>query len=224
MKNSNNLKHRNKIVFEYLGLKKTDKVLSVGCKYGTFELLILPKIKSLVAFDILRDLIKKNNQELRDNPKIKFEYGDISKKTKYKSGFFDKVIFLEVIEHLPRGTELKALKEIYRLLKKDGILVLPTPNSHWYSNLTDFARVIADHRHYKIETIENLCKQAGFKIKKKTIVGGFCSTTWISLRMILRIFRLYKLVKFIDQKIMEDIKEKEYSQKGFLNIFLKCQK
>lgn len=217
------LKHRNKIVVNYLGLKKTDKVLSVGCKYGKLELIILPKIKSLVAFDILRDLIKKNNQQFKDNPKIKFEYGDISKKTKYKSESFDKVIFLEVIEHLPRGTELKALKEIYRLLKKDGILVLSTPNSHWYSNLTDFAGVIADHRHYKMETIENLCKEAGFKIKKKTIVGGICSTTWISLRMILRVFKLYSIVKFLDQK-MEDIQDKEYSQKGFLNIFLKCQK
>ncbi len=45
----------------------------------------------------------------------------------FEDNFFDVVMFCEVIEHLA-GDPVKALKEIKRVLKPEGILVLTTPN------------------------------------------------------------------------------------------------
>jgi len=45
----------------------------------------------------------------------------------YKDNYFDFVICNHVLEHVPE--DLKAMKEIYRVLKKDGFAVLQTPYS-----------------------------------------------------------------------------------------------
>lgn len=45
----------------------------------------------------------------------------------YKDNFFDLVLCNEVIEHLPQSPILM-LQEIYRVTKKDGFLIVTTPN------------------------------------------------------------------------------------------------
>jgi 2-polyprenyl-3-methyl-5-hydroxy-6-metoxy-1,4-benzoquinol methylase len=221
---SNNLKARDKIVSNYLELKPSDTLLSIGCKIASFERLILDQVQSITAFDIQTKIINKNIRRFSGISKIKFAYGDITQTTPYPSDSFDKVILLEVIEHVPKRTELKVLQEIYRLLKKGGVLVLSTPNKHWLSDCTDWAHLLGVHRHYTLHDMATLCRQAGFAVEREEVVGGFWSTIWISARMILRIFQLHFLVRFIDNKIMEDVKDKEYSRPGFLNIFIKCRK
>jgi 2-polyprenyl-3-methyl-5-hydroxy-6-metoxy-1,4-benzoquinol methylase len=36
----------------------------------------------------------------------------------------------EVIEHIPRNTETRALGELFRILKNNACLLLSTPNDH----------------------------------------------------------------------------------------------
>ncbi len=47
-------------------------------------------------------------------------------KLPYEDNFFDAVLFTEVIEHLENHRSI--LKEIYRVVKPDGVLVMSTPN------------------------------------------------------------------------------------------------
>lgn len=50
-----------------------------------------------------------------------------TEKFPYKDNFFDVVLFNEVIEHLPQSP-IPALKEIHRVTKKGGYMMITTPN------------------------------------------------------------------------------------------------
>ena len=47
----------------------------------------------------------------------------------FKSNPFELVFFTDVIEHLPKGEEIGALREINRILENDGEFILTTPYS-----------------------------------------------------------------------------------------------
>ncbi len=82
---------------------------------------------------------------------------------------FDTVILCHVIEHLPHPQE--ALKEIYRILKPGGLVLVYCPNAGSY--LAGFfgrywqGWAIPLHlNHYTVRTIKDLVERAGFKINK----------------------------------------------------------
>jgi len=113
------------------------------------------------------------------------------------SNTFDMVYFLDVIEHIPKGTETKALKEIHRILSKDGELILSTPseNRKIYS-LLDVAHWVEGHRHYKSERIRQLVESTNFRIVTMVTAGGLWQCLkWLWLHLLvyplMRVFKLF---------------------------------
>jgi SAM-dependent methyltransferase len=95
----------------------------------------------------------------------------------FRNSVFDEVVFSEVLEHLPHGSEGKALREIYRVMKRGGRLILTTP--HWvlmYAVL-DPAFYLG-HRHYRRDTLEKQLKDAGFRPLKLFRGGGLEQVAW----------------------------------------------
>ena len=94
----------------------------------------------------------------------------------FRPGTFSVAIFSEVLEHLPRGTEPRAIKEIYGVLGDSGVLILSTPSSDgaWgklYS-LSDPAFWLIGHRHYSGARIRHLLRAGGFFVESLTRRGG----------------------------------------------------
>lgn len=111
-------------------LRESDVVLDIGCGNGQSTLKAAKKVKKIIGIDVDdKELAKakseaqglkiKNVKFLKSTAEEKFDFGD---KT------FDKVLFFDVLEHL-ENQEL-ALSEIWRVLKKDGLLLLSVPNKN----------------------------------------------------------------------------------------------
>ena len=94
---------------------------------------------------------------------------------------FEEIVFTEVLEHLPEGTELTALNELKRVLKPRGLLVMSVPCGGLLNEILDPVLWIGDdvkhlkllngHRHYKAEQMKKLFDQIGMRIEASFTAG-----------------------------------------------------
>ena len=96
----------------------------------------------------------------------------------YEDETFDGIVFCEVLEHLATDP-MAALMEMHRVLKRDGWLVVTTPNAAWYENI---ARLWLAHgiygpysahglygrhnREYTLPELQALLEWMGFGIER----------------------------------------------------------
>ena len=109
------------------------KILNLGCGPGLLE----EKLSSFGFFGVgidsspsMINLAKKRSLEKSFSEKWQFFVGDCEN-TKLNSGEFDCVIASGLIEYMPNDEKL--LKEVKRLLKDDGILILNITNLFGWS-------------------------------------------------------------------------------------------
>ena len=84
---------------------------------------------------------------------------------------FDAACAFDVIEHLPRGSELHALREAYRVVRPGGKLYFSTPHASPLHTPLDPVWVLG-HRHYRRATIQRLLEEAGLKVEGMFVAGG----------------------------------------------------
>ena len=124
--------------FDVIGLMpesaKKLRVLDVGIGSG----LLSCSLHKMYGYDIYATelpgilKLKKNhkvfNRILKES-KVVLKGVDVTKsKLPFDSGFFDVVIFTEIMEHIPQVYYSKIFGEIHRVLRKGGVLVVSTPN------------------------------------------------------------------------------------------------
>jgi ubiquinone/menaquinone biosynthesis C-methylase UbiE len=85
---------------------------------------------------------------------------------------FEAACLFDVIEHLPKGTELVALKEACRILLPGGRLYFSTPHASVFHTPLDPGWYFG-HRHYRRSTARRLLTSAGFHVEKLFVSGGF---------------------------------------------------
>lgn len=99
----------------------TTKFIDLGCKDGY----LLDKAKAL-GFEVYGVDKEENIVDELNTQGYKVKKANLNKELPYPDNFFDIVSCQQVIEHLTDPEQL--IKECYRILKKDGILILSTPN------------------------------------------------------------------------------------------------
>lgn len=211
------------IVFKKI--KPNDTILDLCCGNGYLaEYLLKSKVnfKTYHGIDIDKQSIKLAKKNFKDK-KIKFSVNDISKKKTYleKVNF---IFFLDGIEHINK--DIKALNFAYRSLKKNGLLVLSTPNLEGFftknlsSFLHDHGPMNNERDGYNPKEIINKIKKSGFK---KIII---LKTNFLISELIIFISKIgYALLQknYSSQASLEKIKNsflfKIYS--NFIKIFYK---
>lgn len=89
----------------------------------------------------------------------------------FRDTSFDIVTMLETLEHIKEKEEADALKETYRVLKPNGLLVLTVPS-------TNIPVSTKHYRHYDAEGLRNKLKNAGFTVCVQT--GYRDPTLWLN--------------------------------------------
>lgn len=132
-KDKNKLFDREKIAFKLISkiIKKGDFFLDAGCGNGKFMKLISKNFPNLTLKGI--DYSKKEVLEAKKKG-LNVKQGDLEQGINFKKNSFDIVFSGEIIEHLYDPDFL--LSEANRVLKKDGFLVLTTPNlCAWFNRI-----------------------------------------------------------------------------------------
>jgi ubiquinone/menaquinone biosynthesis C-methylase UbiE len=102
---------------------------------------------SASALDILKKIHGKGQYVVADAMNLPF-----------KDHSFSHVISSEVLEHLK--DDRKALREIARVTKPNGVLIVTFPHRHFYFSHDD--RFVEHYRRYEISEIISLLAEAGF--------------------------------------------------------------
>ncbi|MEM3399318.1 MAG: class I SAM-dependent methyltransferase [Candidatus Micrarchaeia archaeon] len=163
--------------------KSGGKCLDIGCNYSlASEILGNDDNYEIDAFDIDPAVISAMKGSYKN---VSFFVGDahdpppICKKSSY-----DMIFAIEIIEHLTNPQF--AFKKWCELLKKDGILILSTPNAFWFGK-----RGRGDHiYHFDLKTLEAMGKENGLDIVEKIGIG--IRTFTGSIDTILPISWIYK--------------------------------
>lgn len=145
--------------------KNTGRLLDIGCAFGY----LLETVEDR-GFDVYGVEVSKSSSNI-----AKDKFGDKIfnkqlEEVKFRDEYFDVITMFDLIEHIPRPQ--KFLKEIERILHKDGIIAIITPDTDSFSkNVLGFKNWF----HYKPEhlfyynkkSLNNLFNKFDFKIVVK---------------------------------------------------------
>lgn len=193
------------------------EVLDIGCWTGPFEILIYNLAKRITAVDIEEKALKVLKQNL---PKVECVKAH-SHKLPFGKEAFDVVTFWDVIEHIPVGYELATLKEINRVLKKDGFLFLATVDKNFWSDLLDPAYWFVGHRHYAKKQLVDMLTDSGFKVEEVKLVGSFFSSFYA---LFFYFFKHVLRMKMPTIPVVERKIEKDMQSRGFIQTTLRAKK
>lgn len=151
-----------------------ESILDIGCADGVFSKVICDKSHAdkFIGMDVIKSSVDWANKHWSKEKKMKFMFGD-AHELKFKTGTFDAVFAMEVLEHVVDPK--KVLSEVKRILKKGGYGVFLVPSDNllfrtiWFIWLHFYPRgwVWRDThiQTYRNNYLTKVCKQAGFKIE-----------------------------------------------------------
>jgi SAM-dependent methyltransferase len=194
-------------------------MLDVGCWIGWYERFMVGKgCEFIVGVDPDHKALRKAKENVR-SPRCHFICASVFK-LPFKSHIFDVVSMFEVLEHLPAGSDLHALREVNMILNINGSLLISVPNNH-FSKLLDPAYFLIGHRHYTLDEMSRSLEKMGFTIYEANYGGGVAE----ALSMVL----LYVFKHLFDMEVpfkssLEYLRNKEYQGRGFATLFIKAIK
>lgn len=145
-----------KLIKKYLGKRRGLKILDAGC--GTGGLMKeLSKIGDAVGIDYSLEAIK--YAKMRGVPA---KLGSVET-IPLRDNQFDLVTCVDVIYHKQIKDDVRALKEIKRVLQPNGYLILRVPANKFL--MSDHDRYVHTARRYSKTELKTKLQRAGFEIK-----------------------------------------------------------
>lgn len=114
---------------------KDKVVLDAACGEGYGSMLLSQKALKVIGLDIDEKTIARANDSY-DKPNLSFVVGSIEK-LPFDDDTFDAIISYETIEHVDDIMQRSFLREIHRVLKPAGWLLMSTPNKAVYTDLVN---------------------------------------------------------------------------------------
>jgi ubiquinone/menaquinone biosynthesis C-methylase UbiE len=160
------LKHLFAYKFAKEYLRPDSLVLEVGCGEGYGASYLSDKLK-MVAIDVDRDIIER--------AKIKYVHSAINFMVydginlPFNDDYFDAVISFQVIEHIK--DDKKYIQEIYRVLERDGVFIVTTPNKRYRLGFRQRPWNVFHIREYNAKELKSLLKTQFTQVELKGILA-----------------------------------------------------
>lgn len=137
-------------------------VVDAACGEGYGTSIIANKALKVIGIDIDTKSIERAKEKYTA-ANIKFINGNVAI-LPLENESIDVFVSFETIEHISEELQFKFLEEIARVLKKDGILIMSTPNKEIYSDLFNYNNEFHIKEFYKEEFVQFI--QSKFKFMK----------------------------------------------------------
>jgi 2-polyprenyl-3-methyl-5-hydroxy-6-metoxy-1,4-benzoquinol methylase len=208
-------KYNASIVESYV--KTKGHILDVGCWTGQLYSVLSSSGYKYTGIDVSSDAIDTAKKRYK---KANWDIANASN-LPFKSSQFDSVVIFEVFEHV--DNEKETIKEISRVLKKNGVLILSTPAYNFLSILSDPAYFLMGHRHYEEKRLRQILKK-DFRIEKIWKKGGPIYVSMYLTQMVFKHILKGSIPNFV-QNIWNRVSLYEFNNKeGFLGYYLVAYK
>ena len=160
-KDPSRLMHKKmRIVLDYV--KQGESLIDIGCGTGEFIFQLRKRFDKVVGIDTSSHAIEFAGRRVGEDKGISLECGELDS-FQFPSEDFDVCLCLDVLEHVRSVYPL--VKEIFRILRPDGEIIVTVPN--WYDIIT--TRILR-RRSFHVHTMTpwnwmGLLKRAGFRIR-----------------------------------------------------------
>jgi SAM-dependent methyltransferase len=152
--------------------RPTDRVVDLGCGWGTFDFALADRVASIVGVDFSERAIDFCERRLGDEPRpnVRFLRADAGA-TGLEEGAFDVVLAADLFEHLYPDDSVRVAREAYRLLGPGGRFVTWTPHRghilEILKNRDILLRRDVSHVDYKsMRAMKDLLAGVGFEIER----------------------------------------------------------
>ena len=182
---------------------KKGKILDAGFGNGSLSIRASNNNLNITGIDLSEKFVEYVSEKIKDFPNINIKQGDITD-LPFDDNSFEGAFCGEILEHIEDDS--RAIKELNRVLKKDGIVILSVPaNPKLWDKSDEWA---SHHRRYTKENLKKLLEDNGFKVEKIHYWGFPLTRTYHR--------KLY--LKSLNNTHLKNSKIKKYS-KGLSNIF-----
>lgn len=170
---------------EQLGRVAVDSpiILDIGCSSGFMLRFVKERLPRalIIGSDYVRGPLEHLAIELPDVPLLQFDLVTCP----LPSDSVDAVILLNVLEHIEDDST--ALRQVYRILKPGGIVVIEVPANQRLYDVYD--KLLMHQRRYSLRALREIAQKAGFRIVKHSHLGfflypGFWLTKMLNKRLL----------------------------------------
>lgn len=138
------------------------KVIDYGCGSGwLLPTLEFYNFKEVHAYDVTPQALNVVKQRY---PQVRVWTGDGQLPSGLPSAYFDVVLCIEVLEHIPFLNQKIFFEDLRRISNTDALVVLTTPNGRWQNRALpeELRQPVEDWVSYK--ELETLALQSGFQV------------------------------------------------------------
>ncbi len=124
------------------------RVLDAACGEGYGSALLATTAQSVVGVDIDAPAVAHATERYGKGERVRFMAGSCTA-LPLDDASVDAVVSFETIEHLDASDQPKMLAEFARVLNRDGLLVISSPNKYLYSDARSYVNEFHRHELYR---------------------------------------------------------------------------
>lgn len=154
------------------------RVLELGCGSGQYTSVLLSQAESIVATDYSRQMVEVSRKMFSNEPRVQVEQADCCS-THFDDNSFDTVFMANLIHIIP--DPYRALQEAYRVIKKNGILLITSFTIEkmsilqkiglFYRYRKTFGPLPKGSTPFTVQSLSKMVAAVGFSVTEAQLLG-----------------------------------------------------